>query len=90
MINIIPDPIKLFNNENTNKIILFIFLRFNKSLNSENFRNRLLKENITISHWFDCQYTNIGKEDYWTNALIIEFENKTELSWITRSDIFNK
>tara|TARA_B100000768_G_scaffold3199_1_gene3949 strand:+ start:1482 stop:2315 length:834 start_codon:yes stop_codon:yes gene_type:complete len=87
MINIIPDPIKLFNNENTNKIILFIFLRFDKSINSENFRNRLLKENITISHWFDCQYTNIGKEDYWTNALIIEFENKTELEKSYESEI---
>ena len=87
MINIIPDPIKLFNNENTNKIILFIFLRFDKSINSENFRNRLLKENIIISHWFDCQYTNIGKEDYWTNALIIEFENKTELEKSYESEI---
>ena len=44
MVNIIPDPIKLFNNENTNKIVLFIFLKFSKSSKTENFKDYLLKK----------------------------------------------
>jgi ATP-dependent Zn protease len=79
MVNIIPDPIKLFNNENTNKIVLFIFLKFSKSSKTENFKDYLLKKKINTVHWFICQYTNIGRKDYWTNAIIIEFENKIEL-----------
>ena len=45
MINIIPDPIKLFNNENTNKIILFTFIKFSKLSDGSEFIKILKKQN---------------------------------------------
>jgi len=27
----------------------------------------------------NCHYTNIGKEDYWSDVLIVEFKDKFEL-----------
>ena len=87
LINIFPDPSKLIDIENTNKIVLFIFLKITDNSIKENIKNDFLKENINILYWFDCQYTNIGKEDFWSNALIIEFKNKNNLQEIYKSDI---
>jgi len=87
LINIFPDPSKLIDIENTNKIVLFIFLKITDNSIKENIKNDFLKENINILHWFDCQYTNIGKEDFWSDALIIEFKNKNNLQEIYKSDI---
>jgi uncharacterized protein (DUF1330 family) len=87
LINIFPDPSKLIDIENTNKIVLFIFLKITNNSIKENIKNDFLKENINILHWFDCQYTNIGKEDFWSDALIIEFKNKNNLQEIYKSDI---
>ena len=87
LINIFPDPSKLIDIENTNKIVLFIFLKITDNSIKENIKNDFLKENINILHWFDCQYTNIGKEDFWSDALIIEFKNKNNLQEIYKNDI---
>ncbi len=87
LLNIFPDPSKLIDIENTNKIVLFIFLKITDNSIKENIKNEFLKENINILHWFDCQYTNIGKEDFWSDALIIEFKNKNNLQEIYKSDI---
>ena len=85
LINIFPDPSKLIDIENTNKIVLFIFLKITDISIKKNIKNDFFKENINILHWFDCQYTNIGKEDFWSDALIIEFKNKTDLHKIYES-----
>ena len=87
LINIFPDPSKLIGIENTNKIVLFIFLKITDNSIKENIKNDFLKENINILHWFDCQYTNIGKEDFWSDALIFEFKNKNNFQEIYKSDI---
>tara|TARA_B110000116_G_scaffold48072_1_gene40092 strand:+ start:2232 stop:3056 length:825 start_codon:yes stop_codon:yes gene_type:complete len=79
MINFIPNPSNFLNTENTNKIILFYFFKFSKFSDSSEFINSISKNKINCLHWFNCQYTNIGKEDFWTNASIIEFENKETL-----------
>ena len=76
-INIFPNPSKLIDIENTNKIVLFIYLKITDYSIKEKIKNDFFKEKINILHWFDCQYTNIGKEDFWSDALIIEFKNKT-------------
>ena len=86
-INIFPNPSKLIDIENTNKIVLFIFLKITDDSIKEKLKNDFLKEKINILHWFDCQYTNIGKEDFWSDALIIEFKNKTDLQKIYESKI---
>ncbi len=87
MINIFPDPSKFIDIENTNKIVLLIFLKFSNNTKKEMFKKTLLKEHLNILHWFDCQYTNIGKEDFWSDALIIELKNKNELQKIYKSDL---
>jgi|TARA_B110000240_G_scaffold38543_1_gene42766 uncharacterized protein (DUF1330 family) len=79
MINFIPNPSNFLNTENTNKIILFYFFKFSKFSDSSEFIISISKKKINCLHWFNCQYTNIGKEDFWTNASIIEFENKETL-----------
>ena len=79
MINFIPNPSNFLNTENTNKIILFYFFKFSKFSDSSEFIISISKNKINCLHWFNCQYTNIGKEDFWTNASIIEFENKETL-----------
>ena len=79
MINFIPNPSNFLNTENTNKIILFYFFKFSKFSESSEFIISISKKKINCLHWFNCQYTNIGKEDFWTNASIIEFENKETL-----------
>ncbi|MDA0757136.1 MAG: hypothetical protein O3C01_00520 [Bacteroidetes bacterium] len=76
MTNFIPNPSNFLNTENTNKIILFYFFKFSKFSNSSEFLISISNNKINCLHWFNCQYTNIGKEDFWTNAAIIEFENK--------------
>ena len=86
-INIFPNPSKLIDIENTNKIVLFIFLKITDDSIKEKLKNDFLKEKINILHWFDCQYTNIGKEDFWSDALIIEFKNKTDFQKIYESKI---
>ena len=86
-INIFPDHSKLIDIENTNKIILCIFLKITDSSIKENIKNDFLKENINILHWFDCQYTNIGKEDFWSDVLIIKFKNKNNLQEFYKSEI---
>ena len=85
LINIFPDPSKLIDIENTNKIVLFIYLKITDNSIKEKIKNDFLKEKINILHWFDCQYTNIGKEDFWSDALIIEFKNKTDFQKIYES-----
>jgi len=87
LINIFPDPSKLIDIENTNKIVLFIFLKITDISIKKNIKNDFFKENLNILHWFDCQYTNIGKEDFWSDALIIEFKNKNNLQEIYKSEI---
>ena len=84
LINIFPDPSKLIDIENTNKIVLFIFLKITDISIKKNIKNDFFKENINILHWFDCQYTNIGKEDFWSDALIIKFKNKNISKWRRR------
>ena len=87
LINIFPDPSKLIDIENTNKIVLFIFLKITDNSIKETVKNDFLKENINILHWFDCQYTNIGKEDFWSDVLIIKFKNKNNLQEFYKSEI---
>ena len=74
-INIFPNPSKLIDIENTNKIVLFIFLKITDDSIKEKLKNDFLKEKINILHWFDCQYTNIGKEDFWSDDFKSGFGN---------------
>ena len=76
---------KTFNTQHI--LLLFIFLKITDDSIKEKLKNDFLKEKINILHWFDCQYTNIGKEDFWSDALIIEFKNKTDLQKIYESKI---
>ena len=79
MVNIFPDPSKLNDHENTNKIVLVIFIKIAKPKVKEELKISLLNKKLKIINWFDCHYTNIGKEDYWSDVLIVEFKDKFEL-----------
>ena len=79
MVNIFPDPSKLNDYENTNKIVLVIFIKIAKPKVKEELKISLLNKKLKIINWFDCHYTNIGKEDYWSDVLIVEFKDKFEL-----------
>ena len=79
MINLIPNPTNFIDSENTYKIVLFTFIKFSKLSDGSEFIKILKKNKINYLHWFNCQYTNIGKKDYWSNAAIIEFESKKQL-----------
>ena len=79
MVNIFPDPSKLNDHENTNKIVLVIFIKIAKPKVKEELKISLLNKKLKIINWFDCHYTNIGKEDYWSDVLIVEFKDKLEL-----------
>ena len=74
MVNIFPDPSKLNDHENTNKIVLVIFIKIAKPKVKEELKISLLNKKLKIINWFDCHYTNIGKEDYWSDVLIVEFK----------------
>ena len=79
MVNIFPDPSKLNDHENTNKIVLVIFIKITIPKVKEELKISLLNKKLKIINWFDCHYTNIGKEDYWSDVLIVEFKDKFEL-----------
>ena len=79
MVNIFPDPSKLNDHENTNKIVLVIFIKITIPKVKDELKISLLNKKLKIINWFDCHYTNIGKEDYWSDVLIVEFKDKFEL-----------
>ena len=79
MKNIFPDPSKFSDHENTNKIVLLIFIKIIKPKVKEELKSNLLTKKLNIINWFDCHYTNIGKEDFWSDVLIVEFKDKFEL-----------
>jgi hypothetical protein len=79
MVNIFPDPSKFNDYENTNKIVLVIFIKIAKPKVKEELKISLLNKKLKIINWFDCHYTNIGKEDYWSDVLMVEFKDKFEL-----------
>ena len=79
MVNIFPDPSKLNDHENTNKIVLVIFIKITIPKVKEELKISLLNKKLKIINWFDCHYTNIGTEDYWSDVLIVEFKDKFEL-----------
>ena len=87
MKNIFPDPSKFSDHENTNKIVLLIFIKIIKPKVKEELKSNLLTKKLNIINWFDCHYTNIGKEDFWSDVLIVEFKDKIELEKFYKNDV---
>tara|TARA_B100001250_G_scaffold89270_1_gene74020 strand:+ start:134 stop:958 length:825 start_codon:yes stop_codon:yes gene_type:complete len=90
MYNIIPDPDKLIYSKKTNKIVLFYFFKYsNRETNSIKIKKIFKDNEIKCLHWFNCEYTIIGQEDFWTSASIIEFKSKKHLKKIYHKKISN-
>jgi len=90
MYNIIPDPEKLIYSKKTNKITLFYFFKFSDSkINSKKIKQIFKDHDIKCLHWFNCQYTLIGGDDFWTSASIVEFKSKEHIKRIFDKKISN-
>ena len=87
MVNIFPNPSKFNDHENTNKIVLVIFIKITKAIVKEELKNNLINKKLNIINWFDCHYTNIGKKDFWSDVLIVEFKDKFELAKFYKDDV---
>ena len=90
MLNIIPDPDKLIYSKEKKKVVLFYFFKYSdKKTNSKKIKKTFRDNDIKCLHWFNCEYTIIGKKDYWTTASIVELSSKEHLKEVFKKKIIN-